>query len=150
MVLIIQKSVSTVQTLSDGKKKSAFKIIKQQNGDVKEISGISTDNIGNEYKIEENIKKIIPKKGVFVKKHRVFKIKSSEIGKLLKEDTIYLKNKDTKAKSKKSKDTKGKSKSANTKSKSTNTKSKGVVAKAKNTKKVPNEKKPKDIHLINK
>ena len=68
---------------NNGKKKGSFEVIKDKNGDIHKLKGISENNNPNIYNIEEHILK--KKEGKFETQHRTFKIKSSDINNILKE-----------------------------------------------------------------
>jgi hypothetical protein len=98
MQFFIHKSVSQIKT-ENGKKKASFKIIKGKNGEIHQIKGITSDNNPDILNIRENIQKLDKESGIIRAKHRVFKIKSSDISTLLKDNspkenslkTIHLK-----------------------------------------------------------
>jgi hypothetical protein len=81
MQFFIQKSVSSIQ--QDGKKKTSFKIMKGTNDKIHQIKGMSSDNNPNIYTIIED--RSHKNNGKIITKHKEFKIKSSNIQKLLKE-----------------------------------------------------------------
>ena len=84
MSFFFEQSFSTHKS-SNGTKKAAFSITKSKNGLVQHIKGESTNNNLKNFLIEQNIKKF--NNGKFItKKHKVYKIKSSDISKLLKPD----------------------------------------------------------------
>lgn len=96
MQFFIHKSVSQVKT-ENGKKKASFKIIKGKNGEIHQIKGITSNNDPNILNIHENIQKLNKDTGIIKAKHRTFKIKSSDISTLLKNNyedttkTVHLK-----------------------------------------------------------
>lgn len=83
MRFFIQKSVSSFQ--QNGKKKTSFKIMKGTEDNIHQIRGISSDNNPNIYTIIEN--KSHKNNGKIITKHKQFKIKASNIQKLLKESS---------------------------------------------------------------
>jgi hypothetical protein len=96
MQFFIQKSISSIQ--QDGKKKTSFKIMKGTNDKIHQIKGMSSDNNPNIYTIIED--RSHKNNGKIITKHKEFKIKSSNIQKLLKEsDNNKNKNKTQEIKS---------------------------------------------------
>lgn len=95
MQFFIHKSVSQIKT-ENGKKKSSFKIIKGKNGEIHQIKGITSNNDPNILNIHENIQKLNKETGIIRAKHRTFKIKSSDISTLLKNNSNVYKENSTK------------------------------------------------------
>ena len=76
--------MSKIQSYNqDGIKKKSFEIIKDKNGGIHQIKGISRNNNTNTYNIEEHI--IKKQNDKIEDQYRTFKIKSSDIKNLLKE-----------------------------------------------------------------
>jgi hypothetical protein len=86
MQFFIHKSVSQIKT-ENGKKKASFKIIKGKNGEIHQIKGSTSNNDPNILNIQENIQKLNKETGIIKAKHRTFKIKSSDISTLLKNNS---------------------------------------------------------------
>ena len=107
MRILIEKSVSTISN-SNGKRKTAFHILKGKDGEVFQIMGRSSDNSPNTYNIEQSSKKI-NQNGKVETSYRVFKMKAMDIMNLLhdqkkvKEDKLESKSKSSKIKVTKSK-----------------------------------------------
>ena len=95
MQFFIHKSISQLKT-ENGKKKSSFKIIKGKNGEIHQIKGITSNNDPNILNIQENIQKLNKETGIIRAKHRTFKIKSSDISTLLKNNSDIHKEKSNK------------------------------------------------------
>ena len=68
----------------DGKKITAFKVLKGKDGMISQVKGISSKENDSIYNVHMDVKKI-DKEGHIEKKHKTFKIKSSDILSLLKE-----------------------------------------------------------------
>jgi hypothetical protein len=84
MRFIVQQYSKTIDlTNKDKKKTSSFRIIKGKNGEVHQIKG--TTHNGKSYLVEEDIKKKNEKTGLVTSKHKLYKIKSSNMMNLLKE-----------------------------------------------------------------
>jgi hypothetical protein len=84
MRFLVQQYSKTIDlTNKDKKKTSSFRIIKGKNGEVHQIKG--TTHNGKSYLVEEDIKKKNEKTGLVISKHKLYKIKSSNMMNLLKE-----------------------------------------------------------------
>lgn len=82
MSYFMSKSLSQVRN-SSGKKYTKFQILKGHDGVINQIKGESND--GNVFHIQHNVKKRNNKTGLVLQKHKVFKIKSSDLQNLIKE-----------------------------------------------------------------
>lgn len=82
MSYFMSKTLSQVRN-SSGKKYTKFQILKGHDGVINQIKGESND--GNLFHIQHNVKKRNDKTGLVLQKHRVFKIKSSDLQNLIKE-----------------------------------------------------------------
>jgi len=78
----MSKTLSQVRN-SSGKKYTKFQILKGHDGVINQIKGESND--GNVFHIQHNLKKRNDKTGLVLQKHKVFKIKSSDLQNLIKE-----------------------------------------------------------------
>lgn len=77
----------TVQQIKkpDGKKITAFKVLKGKNGIVREVKGITSKENNHLYNVHVDVKKLNRETGTIYRKHGQFKMKSSNILNLLKE-----------------------------------------------------------------
>jgi len=82
MSYFMSKTLSQVRN-SSGKKYTKFQILKGHDGVINQIKGESND--GNVFHIQHNVKKRNNKTGLVLQKHKVFKIKSSDLQNLIKE-----------------------------------------------------------------
>jgi len=84
MRFFYKESVSSFKN-NNGKEKKSFEIIKGKNGELKQIQGISNNNDPSIYHIHEKIQKI-NNHGILHSKQRSFKLKSTDIINLLKDE----------------------------------------------------------------
>lgn len=97
MRFFYKESVSSFKNI-DGKQKKSFEVIKGKNGEIKQIKGISNNNDPSIYHIHEKIQKI-NEHGILHSKHQAFKLKSTDIINLLKDEpNIHEKIKESKEK----------------------------------------------------
>ena len=85
MSFVVQQSFSSFQS-SNGQKKATFAVVKSKDGTIKSVKGESLDNKLKNFKVHEEIKELNNSNHSHIIKNKVFKIKSSEISKLLKLD----------------------------------------------------------------
>lgn len=84
MRYFFKQSVSQLQN-KDGMKKSSFEIIKGQNGEIHKLKGTTNNQNSGVYKITQDNMLQNKTTGIIHTKHRIFKIKSSDILSILKE-----------------------------------------------------------------
>ena len=78
----MSKTLSQVRNIS-GKKYTKFQILKGHDGVINQIKGESND--GNVFHIQHDVKKRNNKTGLVLQKHKIFKIKSSDLQSLIQE-----------------------------------------------------------------
>ena len=86
---IFFKKIVQKEKVNNNVKKTVFKIIKGSNGVFEQIQGISLN--GDTFHVKQNIVKKNSKSGTLSSKHRVFKIKSSNLKELLTESKNSVK-----------------------------------------------------------
>jgi hypothetical protein len=84
MYSFVQKSVTSVKS-QNGRSKTKFSVTKGKDGIVHQIEGKTSSNNPNNILVHEKIRKMNRRTGIIRASNRVFKMKSSDIMKLLKE-----------------------------------------------------------------
>ena len=84
MYSFVQKSVTSVKS-QNGRSKTKFSVTKGKDGVVHQIEGKTSSNNPNDILVHEKIRKLNRRTGIIRASNRVFKMKSSDIMKLLKE-----------------------------------------------------------------
>jgi hypothetical protein len=106
-----KKMLKTVKVSTNGKKKKMFEIIKEKNGEIEKVKGITPDNNSEQYNVQKDIIKKNKSTGKIHSIHSEFTLKTSNLINLLKDSDMIHQEKSSIKNEKKLSDNKKKTKS---------------------------------------